>query len=115
MKKSLTKSECLSQCLVKQLFAANKLVAKGVFSKLFYKPNSVGFHRLAVSVGKKNGNAVRRNYIKRVGREVFRQNKPIIEIGCDMVWVIYPNTGGFAQYWEEFLTIIKKISPIVCK
>ncbi len=46
---------------------------------LVYIPNSFGFPRLGLVVGKRRGHAVGRNRIKRVLREVFRQNKPLFD------------------------------------
>ena len=42
-----------------------------------YTPNSLGYPRLGLVVGKKFGNSVGRNRTKRVLREVFRKNKPL--------------------------------------
>ncbi len=51
----------------------NKL--NGEHYTLVYSENSLGFPRLGLVVGKKCGNVVKRNRIKRVLREVFRRNK----------------------------------------
>ncbi len=42
-------------------------------------PNSLGFPRLGLVIGKRCGNALKRNRIKRVLREVFRQNKTLFD------------------------------------
>jgi ribonuclease P protein component len=51
---------------------------------IFYKKNDLSNDRLAVLVSRKNGNAVKRNKIKRITREVFRKeikrNPPFIDI-----------------------------------
>ncbi|HEY7534675.1 MAG TPA: ribonuclease P protein component [Thermodesulfobacteriota bacterium] len=44
---------------------------------LVYKENSLGFPRLGLVVGKKCGNVIERNRIKRIIREIFRLNKPL--------------------------------------
>lgn len=50
-----------------------------------YKPNSVGSHRLGITVSKKVGNAVIRNTIKRYCREYFRLNRPRANtVFCDI-------------------------------
>jgi ribonuclease P protein component len=46
--------------------------------------------RVGVTVGKRVGNAVRRNRIKRLVREVYRQNKAFFPADCDVVCVARP-------------------------
>ena len=43
--------------------------------------------RLGLSVGKKVGNSVRRNRIKRLLREAFRRNKALLTCPCDLAIV----------------------------
>jgi ribonuclease P protein component len=42
--------------------------------------NHLPYHRFAVSVSKKIGNAVQRNYIKRVFKEWFRLNQHLLRV-----------------------------------
>ncbi|MDZ7698974.1 MAG: ribonuclease P protein component [Deltaproteobacteria bacterium] len=49
------------------------------------KRNELGITRLGVTVGKKVGNAVRRNRIKRLVREFFRLHKTHFPQGYDIV------------------------------
>ena len=46
--------------------------------------------RLGISVQKKTGNAVRRNRIKRLFREVFRLNRALFPVSCDIVFTVRP-------------------------
>ena len=49
------------------------------------KQNGLGITRLGVSVSKKTGNAVKRNRVKRLIRELFRLNKTRFPQGYDIV------------------------------
>ena len=55
------------------------------FFVLYYLPNDSGRHRLGITASKRMGNAVLRNRLKRVFREVFR-NCPIPGLpGLDII------------------------------
>jgi len=55
---------------------------------LYVAENNVGHPRLGISVGKASGNAVTRNRLKRLIREVFRQNQHQIPQNLDYVIII---------------------------
>ncbi len=57
---------------------------------LYIAENDRDYSRLGVSVGKPCGNAVVRNRLKRLLREVFRQSQEEIPAGFDYVLMISP-------------------------
>jgi ribonuclease P protein component len=53
---------------------------------LYYLKNDLATGRFAISVNKKIGNAVARNFIKRKFKEWYRQNGWEVPFSCD-VWI----------------------------
>jgi len=58
---------------------------------VIFLPNAGSYNRLGISVHKKTGNAVRRNKIKRLIREVFRLNRGLFPQSCDIVFTVRPD------------------------
>ena len=78
---------------------------------LYVKPNSLGFPRLGVSVGKKaSASSVRRNRMKRVLREVFRKNKPAF-YSNDVVFVVKNDVSDkkFSGLYSEIKKLVNRI------
>ena len=63
-------------------------VSKGLF-RVYAAKNDAGFPRLGISVGKRAGNAVHRNRIKRLIRESFRLEQHNIATNLDYL-LIFP-------------------------
>lgn len=78
----------------------------GKYFVLYWRKNGLSHHRLGVVASKKVGNAVVRNRLKRIFRETFRQRKPSLQEGVDLVLVARRQmrdipSGVFAeQYWN---------------
>lgn len=82
---------------------------RGKNIKAFVLPNSLSFSRLGIVAGKKLGRAVERNRIRRLLRECFRLNKPLIGPGLDLVLVPrkgFPTT--FKEAEEEFKRLVSR-------
>lgn len=78
---------------------------------MHYMPNTLGHARLGVVVGKKIARlAVRRNYMKRVLREMFRREQPQLQ-GVDIL--VRPQQAfthaNFADIEAEFRQLIDKL------
>lgn len=54
---------------------------------LYYLRSSRPYHRFAVSVNRRVGTAVQRNYTKRVMKELFRHHAGLLEVPYDL-WVV---------------------------
>ncbi len=58
---------------------------------IFALPNDKGYTRLAINVSRKIGNAVLRNRIKRIYREIFRKNKKKFPESYDIIIIPFEN------------------------
>ena len=67
--------------------------------------NDLGYCRLGFAVSRKVGNAVRRNRVKRLLREIFRQHRIRLEPPMDLVINARPSIAGksLGQLEAEFL------------
>jgi ribonuclease P protein component len=88
MKKSLTRRERLRNTgEIKALISSGKRIdAEGL--KLVYMPNGSGANRMAVVVGRGCGGSVKRNREKRITREAYRNIKPELKAGTDIIFMI---------------------------
>ena len=59
-------------------------------AKLFLRPNGLSYNRIAFTFSRKFGNAVERNYSRRLSRESYRMLRANLKQGYDMVLLVYP-------------------------
>lgn len=78
---------------------------------MYVASNGLAYGRLGVSAGRAVGNAVVRNRLKRLVREVFRQNRERIPAGFDYVAIPAKKAAdaAFETVKESFLTLAGKI------
>ncbi len=75
MRTTLTKSERLSrQSDLKIVFASGSR-SNTAGAKIVYLKNNLSYSRFAITIVRKFGNAVERNCVKRLFRELYRKNK----------------------------------------
>ena len=66
-------------------------LCKGII-RLYAAGNDLKFPRFGISVGKACGNAVTRNRLKRLAREIFRLHQHEIPVGYDYVLIFTQKT-----------------------
>ncbi|MBN1345291.1 MAG: ribonuclease P protein component [Phycisphaerae bacterium] len=74
----------------RRVFAGRWSAADGLLV-VYVAPNGLGHVRLGIPVGRKYGNAVRRNRVKRMIREAVRLEQWELECGYDLVCI--PRAG----------------------
>ncbi len=108
MRTTLTRSERLSrQSDLKTAFASGiKQNTSG--AKVVYLNNNLSYSRFAITIVRKYGNAVERNSVKRLFRELYRLNKENILTGKDIVFVIYPGNYTRDDRTSQFFKLLNR-------
>ena len=74
-------------------------------------PNGLPFSRMGIGVGRRFGNAVKRNRAKRLCRELFRLNKYQLPKGIDIVFI--PHQEILKASWQKLQANMKKAGKII--
>lgn len=77
---------------------------------LFYRKNDAGDYRVGISVGKKLGNAVRRNRLRRQLRSCISRTIGDHAAGYDLVFVARQQLAG-----REFPDVLKTVERVIVR
>jgi ribonuclease P protein component len=120
------KKRLVSNKQFKAVLAGNLRVSNGLL-KLYIAENNCGYSRLGISVGKSYGNMVVRSRLKRLLREVFRQNQDRIPADFDYLLMISPQWSKktdkshckkavkqltYEQVKTSFLSLVNKVQRL---
>ena len=93
------------------------IIKKGNLQKnkefvIYYEDNNLDYNRFGISVGKKIGNAVIRNYYKRIIRNICDKNKNLYSKGKDYIIIVRNGITilEFNDINNSFVDLIKKIN-----
>ena len=77
--------------------------------KIALLPNALPLSRLGITVSKKTGGSVQRNYIKRCLREYFRLHKWLLPAATDMVFTAKPGADhlNYTDMASEINTVLQ--------
>lgn len=108
MKESLTKKERLGKKSDLNKIFVSGSVYKCRGAKILFLKSSLSYSRFAVTLVRKFGNSVERNYTKRIFREFYRKHKVEIDHSYDIVFVLYPGDFSYQNRLEQFSYLMKR-------
>lgn len=79
---------------------------------LFVLPNGLGYSRFLCTFKRGFGNAVKRNRVRRVFKEIYRQNKCCLKGDFDIAFLLSSGflkmEGSFEDYVASFFKLLKR-------
>ena len=92
---------------IREVFSRRKAVSCDG-AKLFFVRNALPYNRIAFTFSRKFGNAVERNYSRRLSREVYRQTREKLRKGYDLVLLVYPGRDDFSVRTEQLRELFSR-------
>lgn len=77
-------------------------------AKLFFLPTELTQNRVIFALPRGYGNAVQRNFAKRLSREVYRKLKNELAQGYDLLFLIYPGNDTISLRENQIRLLCKK-------
>jgi ribonuclease P protein component len=77
-------------------------------AKLVAKRNGLEANRFAVTLVRKFGTAVRRNYARRILKEIYRRKKREIPNGYDVIVILFAGDYSYHDREQQFMMLIQR-------
>ena len=81
-------------------------------AKIFVLENNLEINRIGFPLPRGYGNAIQRNLSKRYSREAYRLLKSQLNIGYDILLLVYPNNDSFSLRCAQLNALFTKIGLI---
>lgn len=110
LEKSMNRKYSLRKNFEIEKLVKMKISVGNKFFAIYYRKNDDNNTKIAVSVSKKNGNAVERNYQKRVVKEIVRKN--LDELSGYSMLIVVKSLSKDLTYSEKVEVLEKLFSKI---
>ncbi len=97
---------------IKQVFARGRVVSCPG-AKLFVLKNELPVNRIVFTLSRKYGNAVQRNYARRLSREAYRFIRDNLCTGYDLVLLVYPGKDSLPLRAGQLRVLFSKMNMLM--